>query len=289
MKSIILGAGMSGLILAEIFAQNGEYEEITIYSEKALGQHSSKFDLGPRILHKTPKVEKFLSNLFDDYKEYERVYRIGTINRGCLLSGEEDYSKEYAKKLNKSLEQSTMSGGVSEIIGYDIRKMNLPNVLYNKHKDKVKFKRVDEEFINQLSWQNDVYCTLPYNEVMKMVYGNKIILEDNLEHEIFVWLDKEFEWPRLDYVYDISENNSVKRITKLEKGCVYEFVGVNPKIVQEIADIANKHKILGMEIQKVAMKKSEPVRFVKGLEMVGRFATNNHAEKMDTIIDRYLR
>lgn len=294
MKGVILGAGMSGLILAEVFAQNGVYEDIEIYTRDALGQHALDFDLGPRILHKTNKVEKFLYNLFgnDEYKKYEREYKIGVVDRGCLLSNSADYSQIYAKKLNKDVESSTMSAGKRTIIGYDITKMNLPNILYNKYKDKMQLAEISRKFLEErnLVWCNlekEIYSTIPYEVMNKMFYMYEP--EQTLEYEIFVWFDKQFDWPSLDYVYDITENNSVKRITKLDKGCVYEFVGVSPKTVQEIADMSSKgHKILGMDIRKVIITKSRPIHFIMGIELVGRFATNNHSERMDTIIEKYL-
>lgn len=294
MKRAILGAGMSGLILAEIFRQNNPNEEVKIFTKDILGQQKYDFDLGPRILHQTNAVQAFLGEMYPHggfsvggAPSAYKVFKIGYINENEELVEESEIDAvKYAEKCGKIYEKSTMSGGKSEIRGWDIRKLDLPKTLYRRHAQNIEIANLTKDKIEEIKEEySKVYCTIPLSALNKM-YGLKD--ETKVEHSVFVLFDKPFEFSNFDYVYDVSDR-PIKRITNSNGKSVYELIGVTERSVEAITDIARDYKILDTVIDKIQIQRSLPIEKFEGMDMVGRFATNNHAERMDTIIEKYLR
>ena len=49
-----------------------------------------------------------------------------------------------------------------------------------------------------------------------------------------------------------------------------------------------KVKVLDIVQLKTTIIEGEKIDWYNGMRMVGRFATNNHSERIDTIIEKYL-
>ena len=287
MKRIaILGAGMSGLILCEALEQNNKDIKIDIYTKDILGQQKYSFDLGPRILHSTEKVDKFIKNFLGETNK--RKYKIGyLIDKNLVDECEKENVKKYAEKCGKMLSESTMSCGKNEITGYDIRGLQIAEKLAEKHKDKITACTVDKALLKRLKDDYDkIYSTIPLGVLQEILgYQNSTLVSSS----IFVLSKEEYKYNPYDYVYDLSDDNAVKRISNFKGKSVYELVGTYKDIVEEALKISDGVGIEEMHIVKSTIVMNFPLRHFAGIELVGRFATNNHSERLDTIIEKYLR
>lgn len=284
MKKVILGTGISGLVLAECFKQNGVPDkDVALIGKSNLGQQKYNFNLGPRILHSTKKTLEFLRNI--GINEEPKVFNVGYVKDGKTLESISLEDKEfYAKKNKKRLERSTLSEGKTSILGWDLKEINLAEVLLERHKSKITNCSLSKVEITEITKEADeVYCTFPLSEVSD-VFAN------SLDYVSYVLTDKEFRFEDKSYVYDLG-NNKIKRISNFKGVCVYEFVdSVTAREAERIINKMSKTKVKVLDIVqlKTTIIEGEKIDWYNGMRMVGRFATNNHSERIDTIIEKYL-
>ena len=125
----------------------------------------------------------------------------------------------------------------------------------------------------------DVYCTFPIGEVSND-------FAQSLNFVTYIYTDEKFEYKEKSYVYDLGDNK-IKRISNFNGKCVYEYIGFLTqnearKVVKENVNI------LDLVVLETTISKGNKVDWYNGMKMVGRFATNDHSQRIDTIIEKFL-
>ena len=141
--NIILGSGITALILLEL---KPDYVMMS-QSESIGGQSRTEFPLGPRILHHSPKVAKFLERIgiVSEPKMFKPLY----IEDGEYVSSLSERAKiKYFNKTrgNSNCNESFLNGGLKEFLGYDIGEIQLVETLIKRNSDRIeewKFSKID--------------------------------------------------------------------------------------------------------------------------------------------------
>jgi DNA-binding protein len=126
MRAYVIGAGINGLILSYL-------AHVPAIGTTLDNQSSSKFPLGPRILHRDRDSSAFLLRLgiFDEAKMFKIGHFDGTLQSGGFVDPMEAWKQKYIKK-TRTVDikiQSAMSGGHKCIWGWDIGEINLIPIL----------------------------------------------------------------------------------------------------------------------------------------------------------------
>ena len=116
-EKLVLGGGIAGLIFAYY---NPEYKVIT---PEVGGQMASHFPLGPRYLHKTNYVLKFLSSLSLPAKD--RLIRIGFFDGDWIDEPSKKFCEEYFRKSRdtdnlQGFNPTVMSQGMRSFTAIDV-------------------------------------------------------------------------------------------------------------------------------------------------------------------------
>lgn len=284
MNIMILGSGMSGLILAEILRKQNPFDKIIIAGEKLLGQQGYGFDLGPRILYYTPKAERFLLDM--GITDIPKEFKLGCVDKDNVIQtiNNETLTK-YAMKTKKEMSSSLMSQGRNSIKGWNINDIDLPYKLVKNNGGNIVTIRLDKTDIEEIiSTYDKVYCTIPLFELNK-IYGISRVFKN--KEVLYILYDEEFQYLDYAYVYDISDK-PYKRIGAFKDKTVYEFLDNDDRAYKFINENLNKRKILKEVVLRTEILESTiGIETFNGMILVGRHAKNNHSFRMDSIIEEF--
>jgi len=233
-KKIILGGGISGLLYAFY------NPDCLLISDKIGGQSSSRFQLGPRILH----ADENTTRLLEDLNRYIGIKKIKVgyfYNDKINDENTEENKKAYFEKTRGESSQpysSVMSSNKNEYDSYDIELSEIIENLERKIHNEIilgKVTKIDLENNKLIIDEKEIeysklISTIPINVFLFLAgktdeakqyvsYPTTFILSDNLDNAPF----KDFG--EYDYVYISDEKYPFHRITKTKDGFVYEYKG----------------------------------------------------------------
>jgi len=229
---IILGGGIAGLLWHYFNPKS------VIITDRIGGQFLTKFQLGPKYIH----IDKYTTRFFKeiDLKPNIKKIKIGFFYDGKLHSkNTEKNRKKYFEKTRGNIKEiyySAMSADKTEFDSYDIS--------INKIIEKIKIEdRVLLEKVNNINLENKkiitnsteitfdkLVSTIPLNTFLYLAdrsnitnqfksYPTTFVLSSNYKNCPFN------DFKDFDYVYFSEEKYPFHRITKTEKGLVFEFKG----------------------------------------------------------------
>lgn len=257
----ILGSGITGLML-------GYLTNSPVYGEIVGGQMAG-MPKGPRILHWTAETEAFMKDLGLDLPP--RTFIVGYNKSPGAVPGVVAAEAlpsdriEYYKKTRGGTTPppgSVMSGGANKIVGWDLSKINLVDLLAEQvtvipaRVDSVDF---DTDVIEmklasgatQVIPVEDSICTFGLNRLSRLIKQDlhEILFLFEEDGKIYRSRDSLFDLdfsafdttfmkvdvsslslqmvpPPYDYVYCTSEKNPINRITRLDdQYCIFETRG----------------------------------------------------------------
>jgi len=166
-NNIILGGGLAGLIVK---FYNPSYKIIT---KDIGGQFASKFQLGPRFLHKTEETQRFVWDIHSEFniKAKEKRVKVGYwYNNGLHDTCSAELMKQYFLKSRNISEadaniekQGVMSSGKNEFDAFEIDYKAFAELMFSKHHDDFWLglvKRIDA----QSKWITCVYDEMLFSE-----------------------------------------------------------------------------------------------------------------------------
>ena len=290
-SNIILGAGVTGLILVELLRE----ERYKIYSDNIGGQMASCFPLGPRILHYTEKVEVFLNNI--GIYSRPKVFKIGLRIDGVLVKDItlEDRQKYFEKTRSNSdkFSETSMSGGVHYILGWDINEIKLVKILHQRNANRIYNREITsidskKKLLNGNIEYDKLISTIDLMDMLKILDGgyNYDLSDDKKEVFFYLveckyWLKDEFDNnEKLSYLYDIT-HPFINRITK---------INYKQRVIETNIKCTNfsKYVIIKEEIKNTQIRKELKINYCKGIVLEGRYAQYNHNVKANDIIENYM-
>ncbi|MFA5174613.1 MAG: hypothetical protein WC438_05525 [Candidatus Pacearchaeota archaeon] len=243
---IIIGGGIAGLLYA---FYNPDYLLIT---DKIGGQSKSKFQLGPRILHK----DEFSTRLLTDLKRYIPIKKIKVgyfYNNKINNENTEENKKKYFEKTRGESSQpysSVMSSNQNEYDSYDIDLSDIIENLERRIENKIilgtvsKIDTTKKSLIvnNEEIKYSELISTIPLNVFLFLTseiekaklfksFSTQFVLMNNIKDCIFTNFDE------YDYVYDSDEKHSFHRVSKTKNGYVFEYKGeknILPDLIKDI-------------------------------------------------------
>jgi hypothetical protein len=171
---------------------------------------------------------------------------------------------------------SAMSEGKNEIIGYDIDKIGLYDVLYQKFKDKIHICQIDTKKIAYCDYDNKIYGLDTHDPSIAYCEGEVIstinLLSYNIAKDVYFTHAHHVAnhtMDGFDYIYFTEENHYWNRITTIADGYVIEsneaLTDDSIKVPTQIRNNVNLDKF-------------------NGIKMIGRYAQIKHGVRLDTII-----
>jgi len=197
MNNIILGNGLSGIIIASVLNYKGE--KFKIYAKGdyipkniALLKYDSNEEL--ELLSKIFKIK----NIKKYTKHIKVGYRIGNITTNIPQPFMID---DYLKKQNRTSASSSMSDGVNE---YDAILLNeIYPILYKRYSKKVKHVLIGKEVLDNLLKLENI-------NIYNTIFDTKC--NDN-KPELECVVEEKNDTGDYDYIYDCSSDNNIKRYT----------------------------------------------------------------------------
>ena len=197
MNNIILGNGLSGLIIASILDY---YEQdFEIY---AFGKYTPR---NIALLKYNSEVElQLLGNILQikDIKKYTKHVKIGYKVGNIITNTPQPFMiDDYLKKQNRTLANSSMSDGANE---YDAILLNeVYDILYKRYNKKIKEVFISKEVLDNL-------LTLENINIYNTIFDTKC--NDN-KPELECVVEEKNDTGDYDYIYDCSSNYNIKRYT----------------------------------------------------------------------------
>lgn len=286
MNNYIIGGGITGLLLLEM----PEFKDYKLLTDRIGGQLTeTNFNLGPRILQYSTKVQKFLLSIgiTKKPKEFRNAY---SVNERLKLTINDDEKLNYFMKTrgHGKINKTFLSEGKTLIIGWDINEINLIDVLYKRNKERIMFYPVNSINVEDKTI-GSINCYIGYDNLVSTVdlqglfdvMGIQIKLYKNPVYYYYVKKKEPdlFDMNNLDYVYDITDKYS-NRITKIDNnyrviesnygGLDFEYYEIE-KAVCFKTQIATELKL----------------KDINGIKLVGRYAQYDHSIKANNVIDKY--
>lgn len=282
---IILGGGIAGLIKAYF------NRDAMIISDKIGGQFSTSFQLGPKFLHVDEYSKRFIEEL--NMTPLIKQIKIGFWYDGCLhMTNNENNRKNYFDKTrsqDSKIYSSSMSANMTEFKSFDIDVAEIINVLKNKLTNEIileKIKNIDLENKKIITENTEIQydeliSTIPLN--IFLFLSDKIDLAKRFKsHPTTFILNSSVnscpfcDFENYDYVYISEKRYIFHRITKTDKGPVFECKGDNiPKMIGEIDRITLK---VGQLIQ------NDIDINIKNVEFFGRYSKWQHNLLTNTLL-----
>lgn len=284
----ILGGGLTGLLLLEM----PQFKDYTLITNKIGGQLSeASFNLGPRILHSSDTVIRFLKDIGITTKPKE--FKVGYLVGGGVdffLNTKE--KKEYYRKTRgvNGLNKTCLSENKQFIIGWDIGDINLISVLYRRNLERIKVMDdivkidVDKKMLNfDIPYEN-IVSTLDLQLMYKLLGGDfNVKKKDVYFHYAKKVPDEDLlDMFKLDYLYCI-EAPRINRIST-----------TNNKHYRVIESNFSKINSLQYKVEKTIKLNSQLITEIKletlfGIPLIGRYAQYDHSIKANNIIDKYYK
>lgn len=280
--NIVLGGGISGLLMLEIL-KGKNY--IMFAKENSIGgQLKNDFPLGPRILHYNQKTKAFLESI--GINETPRIYKVGYLVGNELKSQitAEERLRYYVKtRGNSNINATTMSEGKTQITGWDLNKLNLVEVLYERNKHliypfDVNTIEVNNKLINNKYEYDNLTSTIPLEALQKIVQiQNKITYDTQRKDVYFHHVKYAFIFEGYDYIYSV--DGEFNRITKINDR---EHVIEASRLLSMPANCLQDLKVANTQIVN-ELKLTD----YHGIKLVGRYAQYDHGIKTNNIIEKY--
>lgn len=284
----ILGGGLTGLLLLEM----PQFKDFMLLTNGIGGQLTqADFNLGPRILHHSKTVNKFLNNIGITKKPKE-------FKLGYLINGGVDFyitsieKNEYYEKTrgNKNINSSCLSGGKKFIEGWDINDINLIDILYKRNFERIRMVKsiskidVDKKLIDGKIAYDKLVSTLNLELMHKLLGGNlKIKKKAVYYHYAKKWKDEDLlDIFKLDYLYCITDP-SMNRIS-ITKDKNYRVIESNYDYIY--STIYDVKKVVKLNSQITNELKLD---YILDIPLIGRYAQYDHGIKANNIIDKYYK
>ena len=245
-QKIILGGGIAGLIQAYF------NPEAIIITDQIGGQFSSKFQLGPKYLHVDDNSIRFFEEL--GVNPSVKKIKIGFHYDGKLNSDNtEENRKRYFEKTRGGSDEpykSVMSANKTEFNSFDVGVEEIINILKKKVNNKVIMERVTGIDIRkkkvltasgEIEYE-ELITTIPRN-IFLFLCGKPELAKQFVSYPTtFVLCSPDFyEFDDFDYIYVSESQYTYHRITKTDKGPVFEYKGVDiPRLLNEIDRVEMK-------------------------------------------------
>jgi len=295
MGKYIIGGGITGLIAIEMLKHKGY---TLIAGRGNIGGQLSGSQMGPRIL----KIDRYSATLIGrlGINESEmRYFRVGYLTDGGLSRSVPEFANEmYNAKARGGVSVSeSMSAGSNEIFGVDMLKANLVQKLIKNNSKHIIFADVESININQHSLgyilrngqmvfdeYEDLISTINLQELAALC-GCGFFLDNMLRDvHFYKYLERGNDVFTanldLDYIYDLSSDSAVYRMTK---------VGKQGRILESSQPI----KVLWNGKADRWCTKTQIVNELKmtgfcGIRLLGRYAQLDHSVKTNNIVERCL-
>ena len=293
MKSYVLGAGLHGLILGDMFKSP--------VIGKLDGQSSCPFPLGPRILHYDKYAAKYLKSMGID-KEPGHFF-IGHFE-GSLLSGntvvpDEAYKVRYNLKVRgmARAQTSAMSSDKNCIYGWDLKEVGL----YDKLLDRVeiinnKVTAIDTHNEELLLDNGELFEYRRLYNTMKLtlftdLLNKKYQVNDLKAAPVQFMICKSSKLSKIlgyrDYMYFNSVAVPFNRITRLKADmlCLEIPFNINKNSLCELIEV---DKVIDCYVVNECQIISPimNVKMIGHVEMVGRYARWNQSILLNDTIKR---
>lgn len=291
MNNIILGGGITGLILLELAKE----QDFVLMTNNIGGQLTEPpFSLGPRILQYSPKVDMFLQRI--GISENIKSYKIGYLVDGNPVNEVTKEQRQFyftkTRGIESEMNATCLSEGKKEIHGWDMNKIRLVKKLTDRNKKRIKHLHASrishcqhiiyDQFDNPIRYRNLISTIdfkillhlLDMNEQFARVNKKKVYytLVYTINPDVLYRLD-------LDYVYDIT-HPVINRITK-----VSEFFRVIESS-EELSELPG-YRIIDEVCYHTQIQHELKIEKYKGIKLIGRYAQYDHSIKANNIIDKY--
>lgn len=289
----IVGGGIAGLIWA---FYNPEYKIIT---PEIGGQMKTKFELGPRYLHKTQESKRLLQDLEMPIKTI--TIKVGYYFNGMLtgkpmpLFRELYYKKSRNRRDLKGFDASTMTGNKKRFLAYEVDFNHLIANLYAAIgserfiKGKVISINTDKRQIvianNHKAGRktgkkpyHKIVWTAPLKFFHLIMHSQEEADAIELQDMTYTLLSRSpINFGNFyNYVYVVDERFDFHRITKTKQGYVVDMCGTKPYV--------SKNAVVHMTLKNAQLCNNIPAPRITRIKFVGRYATNNHHIKTEDII-----
>ncbi len=286
-KEIILGGGISGMLWGYF------NPESVIITDKWSNQFSGRFSFGPKYLHVDEYSTRLLEELGADVMS--RTVKIGYYYDGKLTDVNSDENKKrYFDKTRKSKGvpyESVMSGNKNTFDSFEV---NIDELVFKQIKNKVILGRVihidiinkilkvqlTENVIEEYQYES-LISTLPKN-IFLFLCDKEKIAKKFISHSTTFVLNKDLsnspvkDFDKYDYVYFSEAKYPFHRVTKTDKGYVFEYKGN--------AAFKNDSE-LDRETLKVGQLVENDINVeFEGVKFWGRYATWKHSLLINTLL-----
>lgn len=302
----ILGGGISGLIYHHY------HPEYKIISDGPLGgQFTSKFSLGPRVLHDSPDTRELLDDLGIIYepKTMKQGYCIDGEVKGHLSPKQAAYlaSKKMTdarypiviqRTLDKTIGQGKIKDGVIEYLDTSI-----PKLIESLTIDAEPHIISDKIYLisnnrNVLTGQKGRYhyshllSTIPAPVFSFLCFDNPPYDPRSYLPATYVLADQppmstEDAWEEYGWIYMADGTHAATRVHMTDDGFIYEFTGdfSRPEIQGYLLDA----KVKDTFISKMGQVFTKPVEDTEYITFLGRFAQWDHRVLIHSTIEKALK
>ena len=298
--NIILGNGISALALSEL------KPDFLMFSNKRNlgGQMGARFQLGPRILHHSKKVEVFLNKLgiVRDTSNFSVLYVVD--DKLVPKLGGKDADTYFAKTRGVSgKNKSCINSSISYFKGYDLEEIGLLNVLKSRNIDKViEHKILSIDLESKYIWTTSGGCkydnlinTLDLEEFLSLVENPRIIeeykenLRSNKKNVVFTLVSRKSKYNEIfsykvnNFIYFVN-SDIINRATFInEEELVLES---NYKISESWLNTNGLIEEDAIKTNSQIIKELKLDKFLD-VELAGRYAQYDHSVKLNDIIERF--
>jgi hypothetical protein len=295
---LILGGGIAALAILEL---KPDYRAICS-SERLGGQMSSRFNLGPRILHRTDAVEMFLDHIGIDSQKYLREFKVKYVWDGSEIDyPTADQSAFYFEKTRgQGIPFSTMmNAGKKSFYGIDMKDINLAERLYGQNQDRII--RDDIRSINVIDNTitsvvktykfESLISTIDFAEFLKLAgIGRPEVISSYKRNVTFtlaaltMFSEGSFDLEGCDFKYFLNDA-IINRVSKIGDGSTIVIESNKPLPYSYLR--CNGLIFIDEITMPTQITKELKVSNILGYQMAGRYAQYDHSVKLNTIIERF--
>ena len=293
-ENLIIGGGVAGLIFA---FYNPSY---CILTENIGGQISSTFQLGPRFLHRTEKIEQFVKDLGIESKI--RKIKVGFYYDGKINPhNTEENRKKYLEKTrrNSEMKTSVMSGGLEEFEALDLNFDEIVSIISSRINERIlidKITKIDlkekKVFSNDniynfknlvVAISKSIFCKLigEKEESKKFQYYPTTFIRSKRMPHLVKHIEKDFK--NYDYVYFSEPDLEFHRISKIgDKEYCIEIKGENLPY-QEFEEERITTRI-GQIIER-----EDTITYPDFVDFIGRYGRWEHKIKINELVEEMIK
>lgn len=304
MFNIVLGGGITGLI-------TGYYKQgYMVITDQIGGQMASYFDLGPRYLHKTEKVVKFLKSLSIPINlktiKVGYVDDSGWVENPDLAFRQSYFMKSRGQKSIIGFDNTVLNTNIKEFSVCDISFRDLIRRLYDSMHSRIYIASIEKiDLVDRLIKfnQQNIEITTKFHNLISTIPLNVFFRLSNLKDHLKVDLKSTsmsyclmtndfFDIKDYDYVYDNRTTTWFHRMTKCSKGIVCDVLDQNKDLF-----IKQNSNYLALPQDKAitTVKNSQIISLDKdfsidddSIKFYGRYGAWNRRWKTETIIEEVI-